>query len=111
MFFGIDMAGNYDSRKVDRYEDGDLVVSTARVTDSDKPYETAVMHPLYNDGKFVIVELYDTEDEARNGHEHWVRTMTQDELPDELRDVSTASIVSLSKALGYDPTGSRKKKT
>ena len=45
MFNFMDMANNYDSRKVDRYEDGNLVVSTVYVTDGSQPYETAVLHP------------------------------------------------------------------
>ena len=32
-------------RMVDRHADGDLIVSTVSVTDSDQPFETAIQHP------------------------------------------------------------------
>ena len=95
MFGFADMIGNYEMRKVERFDEGDLSVSTCRVTDSIKPYETAVSHPQYNAGTWVIVALYDTEEEAREGHDKWVDLMTAEELPAELRDVSGAEIALL----------------
>lgn len=89
LFGFIDMMGNYESRKVDRWDGGEnFIVDTCFVTDSSKPYETAVCHPKYNNGKWVIVELYDDREEAKNGHQKWVELMQQDPLPKELRDVS-----------------------
>jgi len=89
------MANNYEERKIGRYEVDDLVVSTAQVTDSEAPYETAVSHPLYNNGRFVIVQNYWTRDDAEAGHEHWVEVMTNPVLPESLRDVSMAGIAQL----------------
>lgn len=95
MFEFLSMAGNYDSRKVDRYEEGDLLVSTANVIDSDHPYETAISHPNYNDDDFVIVEEYDEIGDAREGHNKWVKLMTAEKLPETLKDVSTAEVAKL----------------
>lgn len=91
MFDFLGMMGNYEDRKVDNFEQGDLVVDTCAVTDSTQPYETAVQHPRYNGGKWVIVELYPTKEEAQEGHNRWVATMTTNP-PATLRDVSEAGI-------------------
>lgn len=73
-----------------------LIIDTAGgMSDSLHPYETAVGHPEYNNGEWVIVEAYDTEEDARNGHEKWVKTMTGDSLPNELKDVSTATLARM----------------
>ena len=95
MFNFFSMMGNYEDRKVGRYETDELIVSTARVTDSGAPYETAVSHDNYNDGKFVIVENYWSLDDATDGHERWVNVMTSPILPESLRDVSMAGIAQL----------------
>ena len=86
MFDYFDMAYNYEDRKVANYTSGDvtLFVDTARVTDSSKPYETAISHPKYNHNKWVIVELYDTKEEAQIGHDKWVALMTAEILPEVL---------------------------
>jgi len=88
----LDMIGNCESRKVAWYEKINLKVDTCAVNDSDKPFETAISHPQYNDGDWIIVELYDTKEEAIAGHNKWVKTMTADELPKILKDVSSATI-------------------
>lgn len=89
------MADDYESRKVARFEQGDLMVSTAKVIDSTFLYETAVAHPNYNDGEIVIVDNYDTLSDAKKGHERWVKIMTTEPLPERLKDVSGAGIASL----------------
>ena len=63
MFGGMSIL-NYESRSLGRYEEDNLFVSTALVTDSDDPYETAIAHPFYNEGTIVIVETYDSKDDA-----------------------------------------------
>lgn len=95
------MLGNYESRCVGRWEDetGDKMVSTAYVTDGLKPYETAFQHPDYNNGDMVIVESYDTEEEAKAGHERWQKIMTDGPLPDELRDCCNAGLAQVCSAL------------
>ena len=99
-FFG--MMGNYEDRKVDRYEKDGLMVDTCEVTDSDQPFETAVEHPNYNEGMMVVVQMYDTKEEAQIGHDNWVKLMTTKNLPKALHDVSTAAIAKLCEAIGID---------
>ena len=87
--------GSYDSRKVDRYEGKDVVVSTVRVTDTPFPYETAVRHPDYNDDDIIVVDNYMTKGEAQVGHNKWVAIMTADILPATLVDTSQAASAKL----------------
>lgn len=78
-----------------------LIISTiGDMGDTEHSYETAVSHPEYNDGRWVIVQEYDTEEDARNGHEKWLKTMTADALPNELRDVSTAGVAQMAEEVG-----------
>ena len=102
--FGLDMLGNYEERKVDNYKDEKkgLCIDTCMVTDSKKDYETAIGHPQYNDGSLIIVELYDTKEEAQEGHNIWVKRMTGKKLPGQLKDVSTAEIAKLCDICGKD---------
>ena len=65
--FLMDM-GNYEDRKIARTEySDDFFISTCRVSDGSHPFETAVCHPEYNYGKHVIVEFYDSEEDAEQG--------------------------------------------
>lgn len=96
------IANTYDKRKVARYEKDGVFVDTCAVTDSKQPYETAISHPNYNNDKLVIVEMYDTIEEAKKGHEEWVKRMTAKELPKSLKDVSTSDVVEFGHALGID---------
>jgi len=92
MFNFLSMVDNYEDRLVDNFTQGDLVVDTAAVTDSKQPYETGIEHPKYNGGELVIVELYDTKEEAQVGHDKWVKIMTAKKLPKELKNVSSCEI-------------------
>jgi len=62
MFDFLNMYSTYESRKVARWEDpnSSTIVDTTSVTDGKQPYETAVCNNDYNDGKWVIVQAYDT---------------------------------------------------
>ena len=102
MFDFLSMLGTYQDRKVARFERDGLVVDTCSVTDSDQPFETAIGHPEYNKGKLVIVAMYENEADARAGHNVWVHTMTRDDLPEELIDVSTATCAKRSNAAGQN---------
>lgn len=102
MFNFLSMVDNYDDRKVDRYEEGDLIVDTCSVTDGDHTYETGVCHPKYNNGRWVIVEAYDTKEEAQAGHDKWVSKMTAKELPAVLVDCNNAMLGQLASAFGAD---------
>lgn len=93
--------GNYETRVVECYEDGDIVVFTAMVSDGFKPFETALQHPDYHPDFFIIVEAYDTEGEAMIGHLNWVEKVVSKKLPDRIVDVANCAG---SKALGeLDP--------
>lgn len=96
----LGMMGNYDSRKVGRDDYDWGFISTCRVTDGRKPYETAVEHAEYNGGSMVIVECYDSKEEAEKGHAKWVKTMTAKNLPAALRDCANAEVGQLCEALG-----------
>ena len=95
LFGFLSMLDNYGDRKVakDYYDWG--FVSTVAVNDGKQPFETAVQHPNYNGGDMVIVEAYDTRDEAQAGHARWVQTMTSDSLPETLKDCSNSYIAQL----------------
>ena len=103
MFNFLDMMDTYEERKVASFEKDDLFVSTVRVTDSVEPYETAICYPKYNEGKLVIVEMYDTKEEAEAGHKKWVTLMTAKKLPEKLTDVSTSEIKQLLNLLEEKP--------
>lgn len=75
---------------VGKFHEGELKVSTVGgVTDSDSEFETAVLHPSYSE-YFIVVEEYDTEEDALKGHKKWVDIMTSENLPEELIDVSSS---------------------
>jgi len=96
MFDFMSMMGNYEQRKVANFTKGKLTVDTCRVLDSQQDYETGVEHPDYNKGKWVIVSVYSSKEEAIKGHQKWVKIMTKKTLPKVLQDVSTAKCALLS---------------
>ena len=112
MFSFMGMAGNYDSRKVARFEDAGtgLVVSTAEVIDGAKPYETAITHPDYNEGEWVVVEAYASKKAAQTGHNRWVKTMQAKRLPKELVDCCNSEIGQMFGGLGGEVVFKRKGK-
>ena len=104
----LDDMNNYEERKVDRFDGGyGKMVSTARVSDGRQPFETAVAHPEYNGGDIIVVEAYDTIEQARAGHAKWEGLMRKDALPDTLVDCSNSEVQSLCTALGEKPEFSR----
>lgn len=102
LFGFIEDMDNYKERVVDSYKENDLFVDTAAVSDSTKPFETAIAHPKYNDGKIVIVELYDTKEDAQVGHDKWLNLMLE-KPPRQLSDVSTACSANLLRILDDIP--------
>jgi len=88
----VGMAFNYKERKIARYDGKYIIVDTVAVTDSDQPFETAVSCSFYNEGNWIIVEMYNTKEKAQQGHERWVKKMTGDILPEALTDVSSSEI-------------------
>ena len=102
-FFGFsDMQNDYEDRVVGRYEEGDVFVSTARVSDGKQPYETGVAHPEYNNDDIIIVEAYDDHAAALFGHGKWVKIMTAETLPDHLEDCQNSNIQQIASMLGDD---------
>lgn len=108
--FDFLFADDYENRKVDRYEVGDLFIDTASVNDGQKDYETAVEHPDYHDGKMIIVEAYDTKEEAQVGHNKRVKIMTTEPLPDIISDCGNSQIQQLGELFGMEFLYPRKRK-
>lgn len=100
MFGFLEMIGNYESRKVANTKIEEGIVDTCSVTDSAQPFETGIQSHLYNDGEWVIVESYDTKEEASEGHEKWVKILAS--KPETLQDNGQSEVVQFAKALGAD---------
>jgi len=85
---------DYENRGVERYETDNLIVDTCEVHDQPDPYnfETAVSHRRYDNGEWIIVELYEVEAEAILGHNKWVKAMVSNGLPEQLVDVSKVTV-------------------
>jgi len=95
MFSFLNDMGNYEERKIANYENNGVEVDTCFCSDTEKAIETAVRHPKYNDGKWIIVDYADTVPEALLKHNKWVKKMTSEKLPKEIKDVGTAVIAKL----------------
>lgn len=95
MFEFFEMKVNYEERKVDNtiIPSVDAVIDTCAVNDSTQPYETAIKCSHYNNGEWVVVEQYDSKEEAQKGHERWVQVF-KSSLPTKLIDVSECHIAS-----------------
>lgn len=104
MFGFLADAGNYADRKVDQWisDDNKRMVSTARVSDGAKPFETAFEHPDYDEGKMVIVEAYDTREAAMEGHGRWLKVMIDGPLPDELVDCCNSEVSQIIASMNDD---------
>lgn len=100
MFSFLSMSNNYSERKIDRYEDDILIVDTCAVDDGEQPFETAVAHPFYNNGEYVIVEAYSSTEEAQEGHNKWLQKMQTNPLPDKLIDCCNSEIQSFAALVG-----------
>jgi len=109
MFGFYGMLDNYESRKVANTKVNEGIIDTCAVTDSSKPYETGIQHSQYNSGNWVIVELYDTKEQALTGHNKWVKAFSGKKLPAQITDVNTCDIQKLAKAVGHTFHKSHKK--
>lgn len=94
------MAFNYKERLVENTKVNGAVIDTCRVTDSSNAYEIDITHPYYNNNRWVIVETYDTKEEARRGHKKWVDIFSSPELPEVLTDEGTSGVGVIYKMLG-----------
>ena len=110
-FFGYDdMIGNYEQRKVANHKDDNVTVDTVRITDSDHNFETAVLSDEYKSGKWIVLEEYDTIEQAKVGHDKWVKIMTTEPLPETITDVSTSNVVNALREAGGQTEFKRKKR-
>ena len=75
------------------------VIDTCAVNDASQPFETGIEHPGYNNGKWIIVEQYDSKAEALLGHSRCVEVF-KSSLPTKLVDVSDCGIASLCEMVG-----------
>ena len=79
----------YEDRKVDRYEGDGFTIDTCSVVDAPKSFETGIRHPRYKGtDDWMIVEYYDTREEAQAGHDKWVKQMTDETLPPYIDDIA-----------------------
>lgn len=95
MFVFFNSINDYKDRLVNNTKINGAEIDTCRVFDAEKPYETAIKHPSYNNDKWIIVEEYSTIKEAEEGHKKWVSKFSSS-LPEFLIDVSTSMINKLS---------------
>jgi hypothetical protein len=102
-------ADNYQDRAVAHWtsDDGTVEVDTCRVSDGHQPIETAVIHPEYNDGAWMIVEAYPTVEQAQAGHERWVELCRRDALPAVIADCCNAKVASFASMLAGDDEGAQ----
>lgn len=91
---------DYECRKIDRYEDENMIIDTCSCPDGDQPFETAIVHPEYDNGRPIIVEAYESKKEAQAGHNRWVQMMTSQDLPTLLKYHSNSFISKQDEASG-----------
>ncbi len=92
MFNFMGMVNDYDERLVANYDKNGIIVDTVMIADSEQPFETGISHKRYNDGKWVIVEMYDSKEDAQIGHDKWVKIMTAGKLPKTLISKGTSRV-------------------
>lgn len=90
---------DFERENVGHDENGEVIIDTCLVPDGVMPYETAICHPEYNDGDWIIVEAYDNRDDAELGHKKWTETMMAETPPDTLKDCCNAMLGQLVEAL------------
>lgn len=82
-----------------RHEIGKAVIMTTdSLYECSKPYETMLLHPSFNLGLAIVVGVYDTKEEAEEGHAYWLEVFSgKDEktLPLVLIDVSDNTLSNL----------------
>jgi len=109
MFEFLMDVGNYEGRKVAKTEFEWGYISTCRVSDGSQPYETAIKSNEYaspddpdNKDNMIIVEAYDSEENAQTGHNKW-RDIMENNPPQELVDCCNAGVAELINALSEAP--------
>jgi len=83
--------GTQEERKIARFEgytEGILLyVDTCAMYNSFAAFETAISYLKFNRGGWVIVQGYNTREQAVEGHEYWIKKLTTLPLPTSLFDV------------------------
>lgn len=74
------------ARQLKNFVRGNGLVFTGQGFDANY-YETAVVHPLYNDGLPIIVDAYGEWEHAVEGHNAWVEAMNAHPQPYSLKDL------------------------
>lgn len=87
--------GNYASRVVGRHKDENGFVSTCAVSDGRLPFETAISHKLYGDGKIIVVDGYSILEEAQIGHKEWVNKFITLNLPEEITEFPNSELYDI----------------
>lgn len=70
-------------------------VRTCSTPDGTRPYETFVKHPEYHAEIAMSVEAYETEEEAKAGHDRWVEMYQQDTLPATIEETCNSPIARM----------------
>jgi len=109
LFDFYEMRGTYEQRKVANYEGDGFVIDTAAVNDGDKPFETVIIHPAYDDS-WIVLQAYPTKAAARRGHDLWVKKFTTGALPEEIVECPNAEVAQLRDLVNGGPTVYRLKK-
>lgn len=91
---------NYTQRKVDRYKDDRMTISTVLTeTGGKRPYKTAIRHKEFNDGNWIVLGLCKTKAEAKAFHENMVEVLREDTMQDCL-DVLEVKVYRRNKTEG-----------
>lgn len=64
---------NYEDRKVDNTINGDYEIDTVYANDTEL-YETGIK---FKNNKWIIVEEYETKEQALKGHKKWTKAMNK----------------------------------
>lgn len=84
MYGILTMSGNYEERMVANTKEDDWEVDTVEVTDRSWLYETAVRHPKFRQGSWIVVEGASNIGNAEAMHNRWVEIMRNN--PKIIRD-------------------------
>jgi hypothetical protein len=87
---------SHENRLVENTSINGAEIDTCKVYDSKLLYETGIRHREYNDGHWVIVEAYNTKDDAMKGHQRWVKLLYK-KLPENLVGIDQTEIGEIMK--------------
>ncbi len=79
----------WENRRVSTTLVDDWKVDTSYTPDT-KCFETGIKHPLFNHGEWIIVDEYETREEAVRRHKEWVKHMSTN--PTELTSIQTDEV-------------------